>query len=198
MAWVALDDKFPHHPKIMALTDAEFRTWASALAYSQMYRTRGHIQKTSLQSIPRATPKIAASLVNAGLWHNTDDGWVIHDWDEYNPERRLKSDRQQRWRDGATNGEEKPAPRWQREDTPQSRQSFYASAEWRRTRPLIFDRDQGVCAVCDTQSDRWHADHLEPLGDILRRDGDPFDITNIQTLCATCHGRKTGVEKVLK
>lgn len=100
MAWVALDDKFPHHPKIMALTDAEFRAWASALAYSQMYRTSGHIQKTSLQSIPRATPKIAASLVNAGLWHNNDDGWVIHDWDEYNPERRLKSDRQQRWRDG--------------------------------------------------------------------------------------------------
>ena len=99
MPWVALDDKFAHHPKINQLTDAEFRAWASALGYAQMYRTKGHIPSKALASIPRATPKIASALVEAGLWHVNGDGWVIHDWDDYNPERRMKTDRQQRWRD---------------------------------------------------------------------------------------------------
>jgi hypothetical protein len=49
---------------------------------------------------------IAAELIKAGLWEPAEDGWRLHDWQDYNPpaetvEQRRKSarERQRRRRD---------------------------------------------------------------------------------------------------
>lgn len=55
-------------------------------------------------------------------------------------------------------------------------------------RSLIFIRDAGKCAECDTVSDRWDADHIVEIAD----GGAPFDLNNVQTLCRTpCHQNKS-------
>ena len=52
-------------------------------------------------------------------------------------------------------------------------------------RRLVFDRDGWRCRKCK-KAGRLEADHRDP--DPGR---DPFDMTNIQTLCRACHMAKT-------
>lgn len=106
MPWVAIDDAVMDHPKIRALTDPEFRAWIGALAYAQRYDTQGHIPAQSLPAIHKANEKVAEKLVQVGLWHRNGDGWEIHDFAKFNPDRRRKNDRQQRWRDGKRDDDE--------------------------------------------------------------------------------------------
>ena len=85
MTWVKIDDLFPDHPKIVALTDAAFRTHVTGLCYAARYLTDGHIPTGSLRTIgPR---KAATELEAAGLWTKTDHGWQIRDFLDYNPSR---------------------------------------------------------------------------------------------------------------
>lgn len=95
MAWAAIDDTMPHHPKVMALNDREFRAWICALAWSQRYKTNGQIPEHALDGIPRADKKTARRLTEIGLWHESPDGdgWVIHDWETYNPAAVTRRDR---------------------------------------------------------------------------------------------------------
>lgn len=81
MAWLKIDDGMMEHPKILGLTDKEFRVHMHALCYTGR-RREPHIHKTALP-ILCATPKQAGKLADAGLWDVEGDGWVIHDWDEY-------------------------------------------------------------------------------------------------------------------
>ena len=98
MAWLKIDDGMMEHPKILGLSDREFRVHMKALGYTARRRDP-HVPRKALPMF-EASMRHAARLEESGLWDRNGDGWVIHDWDEYNPERRLKSDRQQRWRDG--------------------------------------------------------------------------------------------------
>lgn len=111
MAWAAIDDKMPHHPKVTALTDREFRAWVCAITYSQQYNTRGHIPRHALDSIPRASTKVAGRLVQVGLWdEHPDDGWVIHDFDDWNPDlsKRREQARERKRRQRASGGDVTP------------------------------------------------------------------------------------------
>lgn len=74
---------------------------------------------------------------------------------------------------------------------------FYMSVRWRGrdgkggVRMAALRRDGFKCNECDTYCTRKgdaHVDHIE------ERKANPsraFDIDNLQTLCAACHGRKT-------
>lgn len=85
MAYVLVDDGMAEHPKIEALSDREFRAHFRAMCWCARRGTDGHVPPQSLRTIG-ATPKVAASLVEAGVWDkNGDGGFVIHDWDEFNP-----------------------------------------------------------------------------------------------------------------
>jgi hypothetical protein len=41
MSWVRLDDSFPEHPKVIALTDAAFRAHVRGLCYAGRFLTDG-------------------------------------------------------------------------------------------------------------------------------------------------------------
>ncbi len=90
MGWVYLDDRFTEHPKVQALSDAAFRLHVAALCMARRdmsARCPGGVNRVALPSLARGSRRRAqwaAELVRAGLWETHPDGWVIHDWAEWN------------------------------------------------------------------------------------------------------------------
>ena len=108
MPWVRLDDRFPSHRKVALLSDRAFRLHISALCWSSENLTEGKILDSELRVIAhvRNIKAAAKELEDRQLWDRVDDGWVIHDFLEYNPdrakvqaERENNAARQQAWRD---------------------------------------------------------------------------------------------------
>ena len=62
------------------------------------------------------------------------------------------------------------------------------AARWAATRKAVFDRDGWRCRSCGAAG-RLECDHVD-------RDwrGDPYDSTNLQSLCRSCHVAKTASE----
>ncbi len=59
---------------------------------------------------------------------------------------------------------------------------------WARVRRAVFERDGWRCVQCGTAG-KLECDH------ILKDPGiDPYDETNLQTLCVACHVQKTRTE----
>ncbi|WP_158920633.1 hypothetical protein [Streptomyces sp. NBRC 109706] len=97
MPWVRLDDRFPSHRKVALLSDRAFRLYVSGLCWCSENLTEGRIATRELNLISRVrgAKTAAAELEKAGLWDRTDDGWEVHDYLEYNPDRaRVKADRE--------------------------------------------------------------------------------------------------------
>ncbi|NIH70505.1 hypothetical protein [Auritidibacter ignavus] len=89
LKWVRVETAIPRNPKILELIGSKGGHRAAAvyifsLAYSGENGTFGFIPKAGLPFI-HATTKDANTLVRAKLWEAVDGGWVIPDWDEYQP-----------------------------------------------------------------------------------------------------------------
>lgn len=107
MPWVRLDDRFPSHRKVALLSDRAFRLHVSAICWCAENLTDGRIgdRELSLITRVRGVKATAQQLEEAGLWDRADDGWVIHDYLDYNPsreqvllERKKNAERQERFR----------------------------------------------------------------------------------------------------
>lgn len=81
MTWLRLDDRFANHPKILALSDREFRAHVLALCYAAEYETGGNVPRSAWKSL-WITEGIARKFVELGLW---DSEGEIHDFRLYNP-----------------------------------------------------------------------------------------------------------------
>lgn len=68
--------------------------------------------------------------------------------------------------------------------------AVYRSPQWAALRLLAKRRDGWRCVKCGARS-RLEVDHIKP---VRTHPELSFDLTNLQTLCATCHSRKTRVE----
>ncbi len=105
MTWARLDDRMGDHPKIVGLSDKAFRAHILGICYSAGHLTDGHISETAAKRL-RIRRQTIAKLVEAGLWKQNGNGWVIHDFLDYNPsrehvmvERDKVKQRVTRWRD---------------------------------------------------------------------------------------------------
>ena len=70
--------------------------------------------------------------------------------------------------------------------------SFYRSSAWRATR-AAFLRDNPLCVRCKANGlfiQAMVVDHVLPLKD----GGERFNRINLQSLCVSCHNRKTAIE----
>ncbi|MFJ9029772.1 hypothetical protein ACIRQP_14810 [Streptomyces sp. NPDC102274] len=97
MPWVRLDDRFPSHRKVALLSDRAFRLYVSALCWSSENLTEGKLTDRELTLVARVRDmkKTAKELEDARLWDRVEDGWMIHDFLEYNPDRaKVKADRE--------------------------------------------------------------------------------------------------------
>ncbi len=92
--WVKLDDNFPHHEKLMAVSPEAAALHVGALCYAGRLLTDGRIPRSALPILWPALTKtkhvlepLASELVEAGLWECFEDGYQIHDFLDYNPSR---------------------------------------------------------------------------------------------------------------
>lgn len=70
---------------------------------------------------------------------------------------------------------------------------FYTSRLWRRTRSYHIQREP-LCRECKNQGINTpgeHVDHIKPI----KQGGHATDSDNLQTLCASCHSKKTRTEQ---
>jgi hypothetical protein len=107
MTWARLDDLLPVHPKVRALTDAAFRLYICAICWSNQHLTDGHVPAGQLRYLSdvRRPLQCAEQLITAGLWEPNGDGWMIHDYldyqasaDKVRQDRDAKRQRQERWK----------------------------------------------------------------------------------------------------
>jgi 5-methylcytosine-specific restriction protein A len=64
----------------------------------------------------------------------------------------------------------------------------YHTAQWRRLRVIVLNRDP-ICKMCDDRASSV-ADHIIPV----RLGGSMWDLSNLQGVCDTCHNSKSGKE----
>jgi hypothetical protein len=131
MGWVKLDDNFPRHPKVVALSLEAKWAYIEGLCYSACYRTDGVVPDPVAANGP-----VREELLAAGLWESGTAAVVIHDWFAYNPPRAYYEDKSvagakgaaSRWsdstshrsRDGTSNSRTRPVP----EPDPKNLQAF--------------------------------------------------------------------------
>ena len=108
MPWVRLADDFYDHPKIIAVGSAAGWLWVCGLAYANRYLTDGYLPSAAVRRIADDGDdplRLAARLVEVGLWEAADAGYRIHDYTNYQPsaqavkaERKKTAERVASWR----------------------------------------------------------------------------------------------------
>ena len=85
MTWVKIDDSLPDHPKVIGLSDLAFRIYMKALCHSGRYLTDGFIGSTVCANWVTSNKKLNPidELVQNGLWIESENGYEIHDYLEY-------------------------------------------------------------------------------------------------------------------
>lgn len=105
MAWLRIDDGFPENRKILALPRRDRWTWLEVLAYCARQTNRGELPNNISDIVRHATPAFVRQAAEAGLLDMTDTGYVVHDWDEYNPRDPTGATRQMRYRNRSRNAD---------------------------------------------------------------------------------------------
>lgn len=107
MTWVRLDDQFPIHRKVGALSDPAFRLHVEAICWCARHLTDGVVSRDDLSTVSRirGAERYAAELVRRGCWSETAEGWLIHDYLEYQQSRsKVLHTREQRAKAGKAGG----------------------------------------------------------------------------------------------
>jgi len=124
MPWIKLDDEFAEHPKVEALGNEAFRLHLMALCYCGKHLTDGRIPRG--WATRRASADVLAELEHGGLWQPADDGWVIHDYLDYNPTREQALDLKEK---RSTAGRKGGRSRGKTESQPPPEATHQASAQ---------------------------------------------------------------------
>lgn len=112
MTWVRLADDFADHPKVIAAGPLAGWLWVCGLAWANRYLTDGFLPLGAIRRLADVddAPRLAARLVDIGLWERVDDGYRIHDYAEYQPsaeavreEREANRERMRSWRERQKN-----------------------------------------------------------------------------------------------
>ena len=82
MTWYKVDDGIHSHPKFLDVSLAAVGLWTMCGAWCSAYLTDGQITRRQVQRLG-GDDTLAAELVDAGLWRETGDGYVFHDWADY-------------------------------------------------------------------------------------------------------------------
>jgi hypothetical protein len=85
VTWIKVDDGITEHPKFAALTSDAWALWLHGTTYASRNRTDGLIPAAMLGRLSNVKnpTRVAAELVAAGLWHEVDAGFEIHDYLEH-------------------------------------------------------------------------------------------------------------------
>lgn len=97
MPYLNLDDNYPDHPKVEALSDAAYRLHGAAMFYAARFQLDGYLTTAQLQARRRWSRKTERELLDERLLHApgdlcessdcpTDDGrrYRLHDFLQWN------------------------------------------------------------------------------------------------------------------
>lgn len=171
MAWARIDDAFDDHEKVLALLDMEHGVaavglWTLCLTYAHRNtRKKGKIPGFIPTTLPRRFvgadgKQLAALLVEVRLWDEVDDGWMIHDFAEYLPDREVRAARSAAGKRGA-------AARWGNRQTDGKLPSDDGKSHGKRIAP-DGSADSGLTATRGStgpESEEWQDDGKLPSGD---------------------------------
>lgn len=88
VSWAKLDDNLPNNPKIVGLTPTARWLFICGICYSARNLTDGALTGRTVKVLlaeASASKKHVEELFAAGLWDRAGDGFLIHDYLEYNP-----------------------------------------------------------------------------------------------------------------
>lgn len=114
MPWVNMDDGYPEHPKVDALSDAAFRLHTAGICYCNRHLTDGYIEAGRVSRlVPRFKKSALVELMHSKLWLPADGGYDVHDFLDWNPSRKQIEDRRERIRVARSEaGKKGAAARW--------------------------------------------------------------------------------------
>lgn len=93
--WTRLDDGFYDNPKVLSCSLGAVGLHALALSYCGRHCTGGEIPRNAPFIRARSRP-LVKELVRARIWEQTESGWRVHDWSDYNPTAEEARDYQRR------------------------------------------------------------------------------------------------------
>jgi hypothetical protein len=82
MTYFKVDDGIWGHPKFSLLSNDAVALWVMAGSWCGRYVTDGLLPYQSIGMV-RGSKQAAQELVDAGLWLETPNGWMFHDWNDY-------------------------------------------------------------------------------------------------------------------
>lgn len=97
MSFAQFHDGFYRNPKVRAAGPDAAWMWAASIGYANERLTDGFIPAVALHDLvaldakPRL--KLAAKLVEVGLWEPCEGGWMIHDFLNWNPSKKAVLER---------------------------------------------------------------------------------------------------------
>lgn len=101
MSWASLDDGFADHPKVLPLSSDAFRLHVCAMCWCNRRGTDGKVVLRDLRILAGMIPgdldaaRLVLELTGARLWDVTDDGWLLHDFLDWNePAAKVKAKRE--------------------------------------------------------------------------------------------------------
>lgn len=83
--WFKVDDHLWLNPKTKRAGNAALGLWVKAGSWSGYELSDGYIPRDMLPSL--GSPALARRLCDVGLWLPDGDGWLFHDWSDFNPTR---------------------------------------------------------------------------------------------------------------
>jgi len=97
MPYLNLDDNYPDHPKVEALSDAAYRLHGAAMFYAARFGLDGYLRRGQLRARRNWSAKTERELLDEGLMHEPgepceskkcppDDGqrYRLHDFFQWN------------------------------------------------------------------------------------------------------------------
>lgn len=78
--FVRMDHGLPEHAKFVGLSDRAFRVWFNAVCWNSRQEQDGNVTVDVMRHTLGATQKIIAELVSRRLLDETEDGYYVHDY----------------------------------------------------------------------------------------------------------------------
>ena len=99
MPWFKVDDNLAFHRKTVAAGNTAMGLWVRAGSWSAGQLTDGYIPEHMVRTLGGRAAD-ARRLVEVGLWHDTEDGYQFHQWNEGDrqPSRTDVEQRRAEWR----------------------------------------------------------------------------------------------------
>lgn len=121
MSWIKLDDQWMDHPKIIRAGRDARDIWLASITWCAKHLTDGYFPTELLPSLAVMAgvdvancQTFARTLLDLCLWDATDDGYIVHDYLDYNPTKeQTETNRIARSEAGKAGGLAKASKTWQ-------------------------------------------------------------------------------------